>query len=111
VTAAAVHGALRVLDEAQRLATCELASVLLDPGGNVAERADELRRRIERAVVAAFCRGADDELLGRLVTLAFVTPIGGHDPAARSLHLSRATYFRRLRVAEERLADYLSLAG
>nr|BFE56171.1 hypothetical protein GCM10020063_006970 [Dactylosporangium thailandense] len=32
---------------------------------------------------------------------------GGHDLVAHRLHLSRATYFRRLRQGLERIADLL----
>jgi predicted DNA-binding protein (UPF0251 family) len=38
----------------------------------------------------------------------YVDPAPSHEQAAAELHVSRSTYFRRLKVAADRVAQYLS---
>ncbi len=38
----------------------------------------------------------------------YLDPAPTHEAAADELHLSRSAYFRRLRVATERLAEHLA---
>jgi predicted DNA-binding protein (UPF0251 family) len=40
----------------------------------------------------------------------YLDPLRSHEEAASRLCLSRAAYFRRLRTAVERLAEYLTTA-
>lgn len=62
------------------------------------------RAAVDRAVTAAFGPGADDQLLRRAVELADLDATVTHDQAIERLSVSRATYFRRLRQARERVA-------
>jgi len=47
---------------------------------------------------------ADEPHLADLVLARYLSPGANHDSTMRTLYLSRATYFRRLRAARERLA-------
>lgn len=68
---------------------------------------------VEQAVATAFGPGADDQLQRRTVELADLDPSVTHDQAVERLSVSRATYFRHLRNARERVAACLvdQLAG
>ena len=69
--------------------------------------AGELRTAVTRAVAHAFGETPDDRLLRRLVELADLDENVNHDQAMARLAVSRATYFRRLRQARERVAAAL----
>jgi hypothetical protein len=69
--------------------------------------AGELRVGIRRAVAAAFGSSPDDRLLRQVVELADLDETVNHDQAIARLSVSRATYFRRLRQARERVAAAL----
>jgi hypothetical protein len=62
------------------------------------------RSAIDRAVAAAFGPGAEDQLQRRAVELADLDASVTHDQAVERLSVSRATYFRHLRQARERVA-------
>jgi hypothetical protein len=62
------------------------------------------RTAIEGAVATAFGPGAEDQLLRRCVELADLDASVTHDQAIERLSVSRATYFRHLRQARERVA-------
>ena len=43
-----------------------------------------------------------------MLVRGYLEPAPSHERAAAELHLSRSSYFRRLRVASERVADTLA---
>ena len=55
----------------------------------------------------AFGDTPDEQLLRRVLIRGYFDPAPSHEAAARELHLSRAAYFRRLRAASERVAEWL----
>lgn len=72
--------------------------------GTLAEAGcDELWRATEHA----FGDTPAEELLREIVVKGYLEPSGSHESLADDMHLSRAAYFRRLRQASERLAEYL----
>jgi hypothetical protein len=68
----------------------------------------ELRAAVTRAVARAFGETPDDRLLRQVVELADLDETVNHDQAMARLAVSRATYFRRLRQARERVAAALA---
>jgi predicted DNA-binding protein (UPF0251 family) len=62
---------------------------------------------VDAAVAATFGTGAEEELLRRVVELADLDPTVTHESAMERLSVSRATYFRYLRRARERVARSL----
>lgn len=66
------------------------------------------RAAIERAIAATFGPGPDDQLLRQVVELADLDPAVTHDQAMVRLAVSRATYFRHLRQARQRVAATLA---
>jgi hypothetical protein len=102
VTLDAVRDALRSLHQPLELAASPLAS-----GTSTEERAESVRAEVQDAVANAFGDSPDEQLLRRIVQRGYLDPGGSHELAADELHVSRATYFRRLRVASQRVADYL----
>ncbi|HWH96160.1 MAG TPA: hypothetical protein VNT03_20020, partial [Baekduia sp.] len=102
VTREVVRDALRALHQPLELAASALAS-----GATTEQRATSVRAEIEDAVANAFGDSPDEQLLRRIVQRGYLDPSGSHERAADELHVSRATYFRRLRTASQRVADYL----
>jgi hypothetical protein len=102
VTLEAVRDALRSLHQPLELAASPLAS-----GSTTEQRAASVRTEIEDAVASAFGDSPDEQLLRSIVQRGYLDPTGSHELAADELHVSRATYFRRLRSASQRVADYL----
>jgi hypothetical protein len=98
----ALKDALRHFHNPAALAQSPLAR------GEASQRAAGLRRAIEDALEHAFGDSRREVLLRETIRRGYLDPNGGHDAAAHSLHLSRATYFRRLREATDRLVDYLA---
>lgn len=103
VTAETVRAALRELQVPHRLAASPLAE-----GGETAERAAFVHALLVRAVEEAFGTSEDERLLRAVLVSGYLEPVGSHELAAEQLHVSRSAYFRRLRVATERLAEHLS---
>lgn len=101
-----VRDALRNLHHPLDLAASPLAR-----GDTPDARAASVRATIEDAVARAFGDSADERLLRRVVERGYLDPAGGHEAAADELHVSRATYFRRLRAGAQRIADYLEALG
>jgi hypothetical protein len=66
-----------------------------------------VRALIAEATANAFGDAADEQLLQRIVERGYLDPAASHESAALDLNVSRATYFRRLRVASQRVADYV----
>ncbi len=67
-------------------------------------KTDALRDASERA----FGDSENEKLLRRVLIHGYLEPVPSHEQAALDLALSRAAYFRRLRAAAERLAEYLA---
>ena len=102
VTLDVVRNALRSLHQPLELAASPLAA-----GASSEERAASVRAEVEDAVANAFGDSPDEQLLRRIVQRGYLDPAGSHELAADELHVSRATYFRRLRNASQRVAEYL----
>jgi hypothetical protein len=98
-----VREALRNLRVPSDLARSELAR-----GDGVDQRAASVRALLEDAADKAFGEGENEQLLKRVLTRGYLDPASSHEAAADELNLSRAAYFRRLKLASERLAAYLS---
>lgn len=88
-----------------------LAASDLAEGETIMERAGSVRALIEGAVERAFGSSDAERLLRRVLERGYLDPATTHEAAAEELHLSRSAYFRRLRVATERLADDLARRG
>lgn len=101
VTVEDVRQALRDLDRPSRLAVGPLAEAV---GGS--DPAAAVRTLLVRAADQAFGAGAEEQLMRDLVRRAYVDHQTSHEDAAHELHVSRTTYFRRLRQATARVADY-----
>jgi hypothetical protein len=102
MTVEVVRDALRGLHQPLELAASPLAS-----GTTTEARAASVRAEVEDAVANAFGDSPDEQLLRRIIQRGYVDPAGSHELAADELHVSRATYFRRLRSASQRVAEYL----
>ncbi len=99
-----VRAALRALHRPATLATSPLAR-----GATPQERAATLRARLEAAIEHAFGEAREDRALRDVLVRSYLRPAATHELAAHELHLSRATYFRRLRDATTRVAEHLAL--
>lgn len=97
-----VRDALRNLHQPLALAASPLATGTTPP-----ERAESVRDLLRAAVDGAFGESYDEDLQRRIVERGYFDPQGGHERAAMELNVSRATYFRRLRRASERVADWV----
>jgi hypothetical protein len=102
VTHDSVKALARHLDKPLELAASPLAS-----GGTPDERAESVRALFREAVEGAFGESADEQLLRTIAERGCLTRSVGHESLADDLNVSRATYFRRLRQASERLADFI----
>jgi hypothetical protein len=102
VTLDAVREALRNLHQPLALATSPLAT-----GTTTEQRSASVRTEVQDAIANAFGDSPAEQLLRRIVQRGYLDPDGSHELAAEELHVSRATYFRRLRTASQRVADYL----
>ncbi len=77
----------------------DAAMALRDPAGNP----EASRERVRDAIAASFDDGAHDQRLKRALELAHLGPALGEADILTRLHLSRATYYRHLREARQRL--------
>jgi hypothetical protein len=102
VDADAVRAALKCVQRPDELAASPLAT-----GDAPEERAASVRAVLEEAVAAAFGDSAEERLLQDVLRRGYLDPAGSHESAAHALHLSRATYFRKLKTASDRLADWV----
>ena len=67
-----------------------------------------MRARLEDAAERAFGDDPNEQLLQRVLVRGYLDPAASHEQAADELNLSRAAYFRRLKLASERVAAYLA---
>jgi hypothetical protein len=88
----------------------ELARSPLARGVSVQERADSVRRMLRQAAIDAFGDSETERLLRNTLLAGYIEPLRSHEAAASALCLSRAAYFRRLRTAVSRVAEYLAMA-
>jgi hypothetical protein len=88
----------------------ELARSPLAKGGTTEERAEFVRRLLREAAERAFGDNENEKLLQRVLIRGYIEPAASHEQAALDLSLSRAAYFRRLRAAAERVAEYIAAA-
>jgi len=88
----------------------ELARSPLAAGATVQERAESVRRLVRDGARQAFGDSETEKLLHSVLVFGYLDPLRSHEEAASRLCLSRAAYFRRLRTAVERLAEYLAAA-
>ena len=102
VTADDVRDALRCLDRPTELAHSPLAR-----GDTPEERAASVRAAVEEAATGAFGDSTEEQLLREVLRRGYLDPAGTHETVAHDLHLSRATYFRKLRAASDRVAEWL----
>jgi len=98
-----VREALRNLRVPHALAQSPLAT-----GQGVEARAASVRTLLEDAAERAFGDTDSERLLRRVLERGYFDPAPSHEQAAEELNLSRAAYFRRLKLASERLSDVLS---
>lgn len=101
-----VRDALRDLHQPLALAASPLAK-----GDTPEQRAESVRALLREAIDAAFGSSYDEDLQKRIIERGYLDPQGGHERAAMELNVSRATYFRRLRRASERVADWIIARG
>jgi len=102
VGADTVRDALRSFRDDRALARSPLAR-----GVSPDERAASVRRLLREAVAASFGDSEDERLLRSVLELGYLDPDTSHIDAQRTLHLSRANYFRRLRAGAERVCDHV----
>jgi hypothetical protein len=89
----------------------ELARSPLATGESPDERAESVREKLRDAAERAFGDNENEKLLRRVLVRGYLEPAPSHEQAALDLSLSRAAYFRRLRAAAERVAEYLAERG
>lgn len=85
----------------------ELAANPLATGGTPDQRAASVRVLLEQAIADAFGTSTDERLQRQTLELGYLDAAVTHEGAADLLHLSRAAYFRRLRQAVDRLAEWI----
>jgi predicted ATPase len=103
LSTAEVRDVLRTFHQPLALASHRLAF-----GADAGARAESVRHRVLEAVETVFGDTEDEQLHRAILERAYLHPDGAHDRAMRALHLSRTTYYRRLREATDRVTEYLS---
>jgi hypothetical protein len=103
VDAEAVRAALRDFHKPVDLARSPLAS-----GTTPVERAESVRDRLRAAIEQAFGSSPDEQLLRAVLERGYLAQDTSLESAALELHLSRATYFRRLKRAVDRVVAVLA---
>lgn len=86
----------------------ELARSPLADGPTPEARASGMKGLLEEAAERAFGETDNELLLQRVLVRGYINPAPSHEQAAQELNLSRSAYFRRLRLAADRVAEYLS---
>ena len=98
-----VREAVRNLEIPAALAHSPLAR-----GAGVRQRAESVRSLLRDAAEHAFGDSPCERGLQAVFIHGHLRPAATHEQAASELHLSRATYFRRLRSATDRVCAYLA---
>jgi hypothetical protein len=100
------HGTIKALT--RRLdRPLDLAASPLAVGDTPDDRAESVRARFREAIDGAFGSSADERLLRSIAERGLLQRTVSHEALADELNVSRATYFRRLRQASERLAEFV----
>jgi hypothetical protein len=99
----AVRAALREFHRPLELAKSPLAS-----GATPAQRAESVRERIRAAVEQGFGDTPDELLLRSVLERGYLAQDTSLESAAAELHLARATFFRRLKRAVDRVVAVLA---
>jgi hypothetical protein len=86
----------------------ELARSPLARGKSVDARAESVRSVLRDAAERAFGDTENERLMQRVLVRGYLESASSHEAAADELHLSRAAYFRRLRMGTQRVAEYLA---
>lgn len=86
----------------------ELARSPLADGPTPEARAAGVRELLEEAAECAFGETENERLLQRVLVRGYIDPAASQEQAAFELNLSRSAYFRRLRLAADRVAEYLT---
>jgi hypothetical protein len=86
----------------------ELARSPLARGNSVDARAESVRSVLRDAAERAFGDTENERLMQRVLVRGYLESASSHEAAADELHLSRAAYFRRLRMGTQRVAEYLA---
>ena len=86
----------------------ELARSPLAEGATPEARAGRARELLEEAAKNAFGETENERLLQRVLMRGYIEPAASQEQAAFELNLSRSASFRRLRLASERVAEYLA---
>ncbi|EST38230.1 hypothetical protein N566_08605 [Streptomycetaceae bacterium MP113-05] len=89
----------------------ELARHPMAAGVGVDTRAESVRTALRSGVAAAFGAGAREQQLRSVLSQRYLEPGATSAAIARSLAISKATYFRRLTEAVGRLAEHLAATG
>ncbi|MGZ4173510.1 MAG: hypothetical protein ACXVQR_03430, partial [Solirubrobacteraceae bacterium] len=84
--------------------------VLIDTYERMAALDGYLRRGLllRDAAERAFGETENEKLFHRMLVRGYIEPAPSHEQAALDLALGRAAYFRRLRAAAERVAEFLA---
>jgi hypothetical protein len=89
----------------------ELARSPLATGSSPEERSESVRELLREAAARAFGDTDKERLLQQVLVHGYFDQVPSHEQAALDLSLSRAAYFRRLRVAVERVTAHVTSAG
>lgn len=101
-----VREALRNYHDPDTLAASPLAV-----GASQDERCQSVRRVLDDAMRDSFGDSEGERLLRDTIEWGYINRAGSHETTARLLHLSRATYFRRLARATQRVAGTIASSG
>ena len=104
--AATVRDALRAFDDPLLLVASPLAR-----GTGAGERVESVRALLRSAIEAEFGTSPAERLLRSTLERGYLDPDGGHDRAALELNVSRATYFRRVATAVQRITPRVLARG
>jgi hypothetical protein len=111
VTEADIRQALRDIDRPSELMTSPLAALVDATPAQDTTTAAAVRALLLGAIAEAFGTSRDEALLRDIALGAYNNPGTTHEDVAFALHVSRATYFRRLRQANERICDFVLAAA
>ncbi|MDQ5831654.1 MAG: hypothetical protein M3550_01170, partial [Actinomycetota bacterium] len=84
-----------------------LAASELARGEGTEERAASVRELLEHAAERAFGEGDDERLLRKVLLRGYLDPCSSLEAAADELHMSRSSFFRRLKTAVSRVAEFV----
>jgi AAA ATPase domain len=95
-----IHSAVLVEHGFTAAPTSDVSAVLRD-----AAHDPDAREALQNALTSTFGESSDERRLAHVIELTHLSPGVGERDILEDLHVSRATYYRLLRVARERLAN------